>query len=464
MAIASINPATGVLLKTFTPLGETALEEKLALAQETFERYRRTSFGERSAGLNQAADLLEMRQSELANLMTLEMGKPIGGAIGEVKKCAWVCRFYSENAETFLAPQSIPTDGVESGIRYDPLGIILAVMPWNFPLWQVFRFAAPALMAGNVGLLKHASNVPQCALAIEEIFQAAGFPVGAFQTLLIGAEQVAHVVKDDRVKAATLTGSEAAGASLAAAAGQSLKKTVLELGGSDPFIVMESADLTKAVETAVTARLLNNGQSCIAAKRFILQKTIAATFVAELTAKFKELKVGDPLDPEVHVGPLATPSILEELDGLVQTCIQQGATVCCGGAPLGGTQALPPELRSGNFYPPTILTDLPAGCPAYQEEFFGPVALLFSVANITEAIDLANSTAFGLGASAWTQDPEEKERFLRELEAGAVFINGLVKSDPRLPFGGIKRSGYGRELGAEGIREFVNVKTVWVGD
>lgn len=464
MAIASINPATGVLLKTFTPLDETALEQKLALAQETFWAYKRTSFEERSEKLNQAATLLEVRQTELATLMTLEMGKPIGGALAEVKKCAWVCRFYSENAVAFLAPQSIPTDGVESGIRYDPLGVILAVMPWNFPLWQVFRFAAPALMAGNVGLLKHASNVPQCALAIETIFQDAGFPAGAFQTLLIGAEQVARVVQDDRVQAATLTGSEAAGASLASTAGQALKKTVLELGGSDPFIVMESADLGKAVETAVTARLLNNGQSCIAAKRFIIQETIASAFLTQLTDKFKALKVGDPLNPEIQVGPLATPGILEELDGQVQTCIQQGARVCCGGSPLRGTDALPPELRPGYFYPPTILTDLPEGCPAYQEEFFGPVASVFSVSSVSEAIELANSTSFGLGASAWTRNPDEKEQFLRELQAGAVFINGLVKSDPRLPFGGIKRSGYGRELGAEGIREFVNLKTVWVGD
>jgi succinate-semialdehyde dehydrogenase/glutarate-semialdehyde dehydrogenase len=463
MAIASINPATGALLQTFTPLEEKDLEQKLALAHRTFATYRKTSLADRSGWLNQAAELLEIRQADLARLMTLEMGKPLNGAIAEVKKCAWVCRFYSEKAAEFLAPQSIPTDGLESGIRYDPLGVVLAVMPWNFPLWQVFRFAAPALMAGNVGLLKHASNVPQCALAIEAIFQDAGVPSGAFQTLLIGASQVARVVEDDRVQAATLTGSEAAGASLAAAAGRALKKTVLELGGSDPFIVMESADLSKAVATAVTARMLNNGQSCIAAKRFIVQETIAADFLTQLTEHFQALKVGDPLDPETQVGPLATPSILAELDELVQDCIQQGARVCCGGAPLQGSEALPEALRQGNFYPPTILADLPEGCPAYQAEFFGPVALVFAVSSLEEAIALANSTSFGLGASAWTQDPAEKERFLQELEAGAVFINGLVKSDPRLPFGGIKRSGYGRELGAEGMREFVNLKTVWVG-
>jgi len=462
MAIASINPATGALLKTFTPLEETALEQKLALAQETFGRYRHTSFGERSAWLNEAAALLETRQGELATLMTLEMGKPIGGAIGEVKKCAWVCRFYSEQGEAFLAPQSIPTDGVASGIRYDPLGIILAVMPWNFPLWQVFRFAAPALMAGNVGLLKHASNVPQCALAIEAIFEEAGFPVGAFQTLLIGADQVARVVKDDRVKAATLTGSEAAGASLAAAAGQALKKTVLELGGSDPFIVTASADLDLAAEVGTQARMLNNGQSCIAAKRFIVLDSVADAFAEKLTAQFAALKVGDPMDLETDIGPLATLGILEELDQQVQTCLKMGAKALIGGRSLRGSTDLPEALRSGYFYAPTLLADFPPGTPADQEEFFGPVALLFRVATLDQAISLANSTRFGLGASVWTTEPAEIQQSIRDLDAGAVFINGLVKSDPRLPFGGIKRSGYGRELAAEGIRAFVNAKTVWI--
>ncbi|HEY9657977.1 MAG TPA: NAD-dependent succinate-semialdehyde dehydrogenase, partial [Allocoleopsis sp.] len=387
--------------------------------------------------------------------MTLEMGKPIAAAMGEVEKCALVCRFYAEQAESFLSPVDVTTDASHSFVRYDPLGIILAVMPWNFPFWQVFRFAAPALMAGNVGLLKHASNVPQSALAIEEILHRAGFPPGAFQTLLIGADRVAALMEDDRIKAATLTGSEAAGASLASAAGKQIKKTVLELGGSDPFVVLESADLEAAVSTAVTARLINNGQSCIAAKRFIVQESIADAFAEKMVAKFASLKVGDPLDPNVTVGPLATPGILQDLDTQVKACIEMGAKVLIGGAPLAG-------MPTPNFYPPTILTDFPPGAPAYQEEFFGPVALLFRVPDIDAAIELANSTSFGLGASAWTQDPAERDRLIVELEAGAVFINGMVKSDPRMPFGGIKRSGYGRELGAEGIREFVNTKTVWV--
>ncbi|MFZ4665391.1 MAG: NAD-dependent succinate-semialdehyde dehydrogenase [Prochlorotrichaceae cyanobacterium] len=464
MAIATINPATGGLIKEFSALTEEELEQKLACAAETFRHYRQSAWSDRSEWLNRAAALLEAQTFDLAQMITLEMGKPLRGAIAEVEKCALVCRFYAENAAVFLAPQSIVTDGLESGIRYDPLGIVLAVMPWNFPLWQVFRFAAPALMAGNVGLLKHASNVPQCALAIESILLAAGFPLGAFQTLLIGADRVAGVVKDDRIRAATLTGSEAAGSSLAATAGEALKKTVLELGGSDPFIVMESADLERAVAAAATARLLNNGQSCIAAKRFLIQETIALDFLEQLTEKFNALTIGDPLDLSTEVGPLATLSILQELDQQVQACVRQGARVVTGGYSLQGSEALPEPLRLGHFYAPTILTDLPLGCPAYQEEFFGPVALVFPVANLEEAIVLANSTSFGLGASAWTQDPGEKEQFLARLEAGAVFINGMVKSDPRLPFGGIKRSGYGRELGAEGIREFVNVKTIWVGE
>ncbi|HIK53381.1 MAG TPA: NAD-dependent succinate-semialdehyde dehydrogenase [Oscillatoriales cyanobacterium M59_W2019_021] len=455
MGIATINPATGETLQTFEPLTDAQIEEKLDRAVRAFNAYRRTPFARRADGLRSAADILERDAEKLGKIMTLEMGKPIKSAIAEVNKCALVCRYYADNGAEFLADEPISTDARFSYVSYQPLGAVLAVMPWNFPLWQVFRFAAPALMAGNVGLLKHASNVPQCALTIEEIFTEAGFPHGVFQTLLIGSDKVADIIADDRVKAATLTGSEAAGMSLASAAGKNIKKTVLELGGSDPFVVMPSANLDAAVETAVTARMLNNGQSCIAAKRFILVGAIADEFQTRLVEKFQQLKVGDPIQEDTDVGPLATPGILENLDQQVRACIEKGATVLCGGKPL--------DDRPGNFYPPTILTDLSPGSPAYQEEFFGPVALLFRVPDIEAAIELANSTSFGLGASAWTTVEEEQEKFVAELEAGAVFINGMVKSDPRLPFGGIKRSGYGRELGRHGIHEFVNAKTVWIG-
>lgn len=454
MAIATINPATGETLKTFEPLTDAEIATKLDLAERTFQQYRKTTMSQRAEWLQAAATVLEQNKAHYAQLMTQEMGKPIKGAIAEIEKCAAVCRHYAEKAEAYLADVPASTDASSSFVRYQPLGVILAVMPWNFPFWQVFRFAAPALMAGNVGLLKHASNVPQCAIAIEEIFNKAGFPKGAFQTLLVGAQQVSQLLADDRIKAATLTGSEAAGMSLAAAAGKQIKKTVLELGGSDPFIVMPSADLEAAITTAATARMLNNGQSCIAAKRFIVHHAIADKFTKQLVEKFAALKIGDPMQPETDLGPLATPDILKDLDNQVTESVKCGAKVLIGGKPLTD--------RPGNFYPATILTDIPPGSPAEQEEFFGPVALLFSVADINEAIARANSTPFGLGASAWTNEDKERDRFIEELEAGAVFINGMVKSDPRLPFGGIKRSGYGRELSREGILEFVNIKTVWV--
>lgn len=454
MAIATINPATGETLKTFEPLSESKIAKKLDLAQHSFEQYRQTSMTQRSEWMNRAAEILERDKEKFGKLMTQEMGKTLTSAIAEVEKCALVCRYYAERAGEFLADVSVTTDASHSFVRYQPMGIVLAVMPWNFPFWQVFRFAAPALMAGNVGLLKHASNVPQCALAIEEIIQQAGFPEGVFQTLLVGASEVAALIADERVKAATLTGSESAGASLAAAAGKQIKKTVLELGGSDPFIVMPSADLEPAVTTAVTARMLNSGQSCIAAKRFIVAEAIADSFEKKLIEKFQALKIGDPMLPDTDIGPLATPRILKDLDSQVQESVGLGTRVLTGGKPLSD--------RPGNFYPPTILTDIPAGSPAEQEEFFGPVALLFRVADIDAAIKIANATSFGLGASAWTTDEKERDRFISELEAGAVFINSMVKSDPRMPFGGIKRSGYGRELGIQGIHEFVNVKTVWV--
>ena len=455
MAIATINPATGATLKTFTPLTDDEIESKLALAESTYQQYRHTSFSQRSQWLNRAADILEQDAQKWGQIMTTEMGKTLASAIAEAKKCALVCRFYAEQAPEFLANVKVESDASRSYVAYQPLGIILAVMPWNFPFWQVFRFVAPALMAGNVGILKHASNVPQCALAIEEILTQAGFPQGAFQTLLIGASQVEAIVKDDRVKAATLTGSEPAGAALAATAGREIKKVVLELGGSDPFIVMESADLDHAVTTAVKARMLNNGQSCIAAKRFIVQDSIADEFQSQLLAKFKELKLGDPMAETTDIGPLATATIRDELDQQVQRAISQGAKVLIGGQPI--------TEGSGNFYPPTILTDIPVDSPIAQEEFFGPVALLFRVPDLDAAIALANNIPFGLGACAWTNHTAEQEQAIAELEAGAVFINGMVKSDPRLPFGGIKRSGYGRELSIQGIHEFVNVKTVWVG-
>lgn len=454
MGIATINPATGETLKTFEPLTDAEIETKLAVAKRAFEHYRQTTLTQRAAWMNEAARILAENKQEFGKLMTQEMGKPLKAAIAETEKCALVCRYYAENAAEFLADVPASTDASQSFVRYQPMGPILAVMPWNFPFWQVFRFAAPALMAGNVGLLKHASNVPQCAVKIEEIFRQAGFPEGAFQTLLVGADKVAAIVADDRVMAATLTGSEGAGISLASIAGKHLKKTVLELGGSDPFIVLESADLEAAVSTAVTARMLNNGQSCIAAKRFIVVDAIADTFAQRLVEKFQALKIGDPMHPDTDLGPLATPGMLKELDELVQKCITRGSKVLTGGKPLTD---LP-----GNYYPPTILTDFPPGTPAESEEFFGPVALLFRVANIDEAIALANSIPYGLGASAWTNVEDERDRLINELEAGAVFINGMVKSDPRLPFGGIKRSGYGRELGIQGIHEFVNIKTVWV--
>ncbi|MDY6806228.1 MAG: NAD-dependent succinate-semialdehyde dehydrogenase [Cyanobacteriota bacterium] len=454
MPIATINPATGETVKTFEPEADAAIESKLELAAKTYREYRRTSFQERARWLEKAAEILERDSEKFGKIMTLEMGKTLSSAIAEAKKCALVCRYYAENAAKFLADVPGETDASKCFVRYQPLGPILAVMPWNFPFWQVFRFAAPALMAGNVGLLKHASNVPQCALAIEEIFKEAGFPEGSFQTLLIGSNKVAKVIEDDRVKAATLTGSEPAGASLASLAGKNIKKTVLELGGSDPFIVLESADIEAAISTGVSARMLNSGQSCIAAKRFILAEAIADEFIKGFQAKFEELKVGDPMDSETNLGPLATPDILKELDEQVQASVEKGAKLLTGGSLYAD--------RPGNFYPPTILTDIPPDCPAYRDEFFGPVALVFKVANIDEAIELANDTPFGLGASAWTTKTEESDRLISEIEAGAVFINGLVKSDPRLPFGGIKRSGYGRELAREGILEFVNAKTVWI--
>jgi succinate-semialdehyde dehydrogenase/glutarate-semialdehyde dehydrogenase len=455
MAIATTNPATGEVLKTFQPLSDAQIEQKLQLAVTTFQSERSTPFSERARRMLKAAEILERDKDKFAELMALEMGKPYKAALAEAIKSAGGCRYYAENAEKFLTDEAIetgaPAGTKKSFIRYRPIGSILAVMPWNFPFWQVFRFAAPALMAGNVGLLKHASNVPQCALAIEKIFLDAGFPPGAFQTLLIGSQQVDAILNDPRVVAATLTGSEQAGIEVGIAAAKRIKKVVLELGGSDPFIVMPSANLDAAVATAVEARVINNGQSCIAAKRFIVADSIAAEFEQKFVARMKNLRVGDPFDEKTELGPLATADAVTSLDADVQKTVKAGARLLTGGHPL---------KQPGNYYAPTVLTDVPKDSPAYREEFFGPVASLFRVKDIDEAIRLANDSRFGLGASAWTTDERERERFINELEAGMVFINKMVASDPRIPFGGVKHSGHGRELAANGIREFMNIKTV----
>lgn len=453
MPVASINPADGKTIKTFEPLTELEVEEKLERAANTFRSYRVTTFAERASVMLRAAEILETEKGDFARLMTTEMGKPIKGAVGEAEKCASVCRYYAETASHHLADQVIETNATNSYVRFQPLGPVLAVMPWNFPFWQVFRFAAPALMAGNVGLLKHASNVPQCALAIEDIFRRAGIPEGAFQTLLVGSEVVQRILEDDRVVAVTLTGSEPAGRSVAGIAGKHIKKAVLELGGSDAFIVMPSAELDEAVTTAVKARTINNGQSCIAAKRFIVDAEIYGEFERKFLEEMKALRVGDPLNESTDIGPLATEQILKDVADQVKTSVAAGALVLTGGKRMD---------RPGNFYEPTVLVNVPPDSPASCEEVFGPVAMLFRVSGVEEAIQLANATAFGLGAAVWTNEEHEQQRFINELEAGCVFINGMVASDPRLPFGGIKNSGYGRELGEFGIREFVNIKTVWV--
>ena len=451
MPIATINPATNELVKTFEALSPAQIEQNLQLAVHTFHAERKTSFAERARRMNKAAEILERDKEKFAHMMTLEMGKPYKAAVAEAIKSASGCRYYAQNTEKFLADEIIDTGTQKSFVRYLPIGPILAVMPWNFPFWQVFRFAAPALMAGNVGLLKHASNVPQCALAIEGIFLEAGFPAGAFQTLLIGSQQVDAILNDPRVVAATLTGSEQAGIQVGVAAAKRIKKVVLELGGSDPFIVMPSANLDAAVATAVEARVLNNGQSCIAAKRFIIAEPIAAEFEKRFVERMKSLRIGDPFDEQTQLGPLATAEAVKSLDADVQKTIQAGAKLLTGGHALN---------QPGNYYAPTVLTNIPKESPAYREEFFGPVASLFRVKNIEEAIRLANDSRFGLGSSAWTTDDGERERFINELEAGMGFINKMVASDPRIPFGGVKSSGHGRELAANGIREFMNIKTV----
>ncbi|MEA3187528.1 MAG: succinate-semialdehyde dehydrogenase / glutarate-semialdehyde dehydrogenase [Chthoniobacter sp.] len=454
MAIASINPATGETLRTFPALDDAQIERALQFAMTAFATHRKTPFSERREKMHRAADILESEAETFARVMALEMGKPIRAGREEVRKCAVGCRYYADNAERFLIDEPIETEAIRSFVRIQPLGPVLAIMPWNFPFWQVVRFAAPALMAGNVGLLKHASNVPQCALALEDIFRRAGFREGVFQTLLIGSEKVESVLSDARVVAVTLTGSETAGLRVASVAGRLIKKTVLELGGSDPFIVMPSANVALAAATAAKARTVNSGQSCIAAKRFIIHEAIHDEFASLFVQAMSSLRMGDPLAEETDIGPLATTEILSDLEEQIRQTVAAGARVL-----LGGTR----DPRRGNFYPPTILADVPENSPGYREELFGPVALLFRAADLESALTLANDVRFGLGASAWTNDETEAAIFMEELEAGLVFINAMVASDPRLPFGGIKQSGYGRELGPLGIREFVNFKTVSVG-
>lgn len=451
----AINPATGARVATFEETSDRELEQAIQRAWDTFTEYRHTPFAQRAAWLSAAADILEGEKQRWGELMTTEMGKLRPAAVAEAGKCAWACRYYAEHGERMLADRAVETDASASFIRYQPLGPVLAVMPWNFPFWQVFRFAAPALMAGNVGLLKHASNVPGCARAIEEIIARAGFPAGAFQNLFIGSARVAGVIDDARVRAVTLTGSEGAGSAVAERAGKRIKKAVLELGGSDPFVVMPSADLDAAVATAVRARMVNNGQSCIAAKRFIVHTDIAEAFTTRFVAAVQALRVGDPMSDDTDVGPLATPAIRDELHAQVEASVRAGARVLTGGTPLDGP---------GNFYAPTVLADIPTNSPAWHDELFGPVASVFVARDIDHALDIANTTKFGLGSAAWTRDKDEQQRFIDELEAGLVFINGMVASDPRLPFGGVKHSGYGRELGEHGIHEFVNIKSVVVHD
>ena len=452
------NPATGEVVQTFPTLSTDEIEAILARAADAFRSHRRTTFAERATRARAAATLLDDEVDDVARTMTIEMGKTIGSARAEVAKSAAGLRFYAEHAEAFLAEAPLGDPGAvgaeRASTRYEPLGVVLAVMPWNFPLWQVVRFAAPALMAGNVGLLKHASNVPGTALYLDDLFRRAGFGDGVFQTLLIGSGQVEAVLRDPRVAAVTLTGSEGAGRAVAAVAGDEIKKSVLELGGSDAFVVMPSADLGRAAAVAVTARVQNNGQSCIAAKRFIVHDDVFDAFADRFVAGMQALRVGDPLDPAIDVGPLATAQGRDDVVGLVADAVDKGAEVLCGGEPIDGP---------GWFYPPTVLAGITPGMRVFGEELFGPVATLHRVADIDAAIELANATDFGLGANAWTAEPAEQERFVRELEAGAVFVNGMTTSHAQLPFGGIRRSGYGRELSAAGIREFCNLKTVWVG-
>src|SRR5881296_1030699 len=453
MALSSINPSSGEVLESFEEATSAALERVLAHAWQAFLGWRERTFAERAARLREVARVLGAKKVEYARLMALEMGKPVAQGEAEVEKCAWGCEYYAEHAASFLAPEPHETDASRSYVRFDPLGPVLAVMPWNFPFWQVFRFAAPALMAGNAAVLKHASNVPRCALEIEDVFREAGFPRGLFSTALIESSAVAGLIDDPRIVAVTLTGSELAGSKVAERAGKALKKTVLELGGSDPFLVMEDADVDVAANIAADARLVNSGQSCIAAKRFIVVETVAEKFVSKFVDQLRSRRMGDPLARETQVGPQARVDLRDDLHRQVEESIKRGARRLLGGEVPKGP---------GAFYPPTLLTAVDKGMPAFDEETFGPVAAVIRAKDEADAVRLANDSTFGLGASIWTRDRARAERVAAEIEVGAVFVNGLVKSDPRLPFGGIKRSGYGRELSEYGIREFVNIKSVWI--
>jgi succinate-semialdehyde dehydrogenase/glutarate-semialdehyde dehydrogenase len=449
----AVNPTTGEVLREYAEHDRSEVDRRLAGALQAFQAWRRTPLSERGERLRAAAAVLRRDRDPLSRLMTLEMGKPIAQAEAEVDKCAWVCEHYAEHGGEYLADEEIATDASRSLVRLDPLGVVLAVMPWNFPLWQVFRAAVPALMAGNAVILKHASNVPGCALAAERVLAEAGLPTGAFTTLLVAASFVEELVERDEIQAVTLTGSEAAGAALAARAGRALKKTVLELGGSDAFVVLADSELEQAAAQAVAARVVNNGQSCIAAKRFIVEAAVAERFEWLLAQRMARLAIGDPLERSTELGPLARADLVDELEAQVQGSIARGAVLLTGGTR---------PRRPGFFYAPTVLTAVEPGMPAFDQETFGPVAAVTRARDPEHAVELANRSRFGLGASLWTGDPARGERMAAAIEAGSVFVNGVVKSDPRLPFGGIKRSGYGRELGAFGIREFVNVKTVWV--
>jgi succinate-semialdehyde dehydrogenase/glutarate-semialdehyde dehydrogenase len=453
MPIATTNPATGQVLKTFEPLTNAEVEQKLQRAADAFAKFRKTTFAERAAWFIRVAEILEAEKETYARMMTTEMGKTFKSAVEEALKCAWVSRYYAEHGAAFLADEVVETGAKRSFVRYQPLGAVLAVMPWNYPFWQVIRASTPALMAGNVMLLKHASNVPQCALMIEDLYRRAGFPEGVFQTLLIGAGQVDAILNDPRVKAATLTGSEGAGVQVGMGAAKRVKKVVLELGGSDPFIVMSSANMAEAVATAVKARITNNGQSCINSKRFIVEASVADEFERRFVRAMEALKIGDPFDEQTDLGPLATKDGVKDIDDGVKKTVAAGARILTGGKALD---------RAGYFYAPTVMSNVPRESPGYCEEFFGPVASLFRAADIDDAIRIANDTRFGLGASIWTNDDRERDRFISDIESGMVFINRMVASDPRLPFGGVKWSGYGRELGVHGIREFTDIKTVWI--
>lgn len=453
MAIATTNPSTGEQLREFEPLTDEQLRQALDRATRAFESYRDTTFAQRAGWLRRAAEILEAEAEQLGELATLEMGKTFGAAVAEVRKSAAGCRYYAENAEGMLADDPWPVDGARVFTRHQPLGPVLAVMPWNFPYWQVFRFAAPALMAGNVGLLKHASNVPQVALAIEDVLRRAGFPEGVFQTLLVSSGAIEGVIADERVRAVTLTGSEGAGREVGAAAGRNIKTSVLELGGADAFIVMPSADMDTAVRSAVSSRILNNGQSCINAKRFVVHQDVADEFVRRLVEGMEALRIGDPKAEGTDLGPLSSAQAVQELDQQVRGTVDAGARLLTGGKPLGG---------AGNYYPPTVLTDVPEGSPGHREEFFGPVALVWRAADVDDAIRIANDSRFGLGGSAWTADEREQQRFATEVETGMIYINEVTASTPEVPFGGAKDSGYGRELADYGPRAFVNAKTVWI--